>query len=220
MTITTGKTLDQLPFVADAKDLEVYGIKGGEDFRAIVGSAGGIAEHDRLVAVELAQSADMIGFATQSAMNADLAHGEGTLALVTNDSTAANNGTYRKVGASGAGSWVQSADRVTVLEGEMAGVLGGASVSDQQLKAWTEACSYEATSLTRDATGVVINAIVKWPDGSAGTFTATTINTSFNCIDAYTITHAASSRKVTQAVFTRNGAGEVITKPALTVGAI
>lgn len=57
-----------------------------------------------------------IGFATKAAMDADLAHDAGTLALVTNDPTPANNVTYRKTGASGSGSWVQSADRVTGLE--------------------------------------------------------------------------------------------------------
>lgn len=60
-----------------------------------------------------------IGFATKADMDASLAHPAGTLALVTNDATPANNGTYRKTGASGSGSWVQSADRVTGLEGRV-----------------------------------------------------------------------------------------------------
>jgi lysophospholipase L1-like esterase len=38
-------------------------------------------------------------------MDADLAHAANTLAIVTNDPTAANNTTYIKLGASGAGSW-------------------------------------------------------------------------------------------------------------------
>lgn len=63
-----------------------------------------------------------IGFATKADMDASLAHPDGTLALVTNDATAANNGTYRKTGASGSGSWVQSADRVTGLEGRVSSV--------------------------------------------------------------------------------------------------
>jgi hypothetical protein len=116
--IDTGESLDQKPFVEDVNGLEVYGIKGGKDYRAIVGSAGGIAEHDRLVSVEMAQTAGAIGFATKAGMDADLAHDDGTLALVTNDDVdaAANNGTYRKTGASGAGSWIKSADRVSVVE--------------------------------------------------------------------------------------------------------
>ncbi len=58
-----------------------------------------------------------IGFATKADMDASLAHDAGALALVTNDPTPANNGTYRKTGASGSGSWVQSAVRVTGREG-------------------------------------------------------------------------------------------------------
>ena len=57
-----------------------------------------------------------IGFATKADMDASLAHPDGTLALVTNDANPESNGTYRKTGASGSGSWVQSADRVTGLE--------------------------------------------------------------------------------------------------------
>lgn len=79
---------------------------------------------DRVDVIEAGQSAGMLGFATKADMDADLAHPAGTLALVTNDSTPANNGTYRKTGASGAGSWVLSADRVTALEADIAN-LGG-----------------------------------------------------------------------------------------------
>lgn len=63
-----------------------------------------------------------IGFATKADMDASLAHPDGTLALVTNDATASNNGTYRKTGASGSGAWVQSADRVSGLEGRVYGI--------------------------------------------------------------------------------------------------
>jgi len=59
----------------------------------------------------------MVGKATLALLNADLAYADGTVAYVTNDSTPANNGTYRKSGASGAGSWVQSNyDRVALVE--------------------------------------------------------------------------------------------------------
>lgn len=74
---------------------------------AAAGSAA-LAEQARLLGAT-------IGFATRAAMDADLAHPEGTLALVTNDPDPENNVTYRKTGASGSGSWVQSADRVTGL---------------------------------------------------------------------------------------------------------
>ena len=94
---------------------------------------------------------------------------------------------------------------------------GGADVSDLQLKAWTEGEAFEATALTRNAAGVVTSATVSWPDGSAGIFTTTTVNSTWNGIDAYTITHTVSSKTVTQAAVTRDSNGNVTVKPALTV---
>lgn len=85
------------------------------------------------------------------------------------------------------------------------------------LKEWTEAEAYELTAITRTADGVVSSATVKWPDGSAGVFTATTINPTWLGIDAYTITHALDGKTVTQSAVTRDTDGNVITKPALTV---
>ena len=48
-----------------------------------------------------------VWFATKALLTADLAHGAGTPAIVYADTTAANNGIYIKVGASGSGSWGQ-----------------------------------------------------------------------------------------------------------------
>lgn len=45
---------------------------------------------------------------TKAQLDAALNFGENTLGFVTNDETAANNGWYIKVGASGTGSWQQS----------------------------------------------------------------------------------------------------------------
>lgn len=59
--------------------------------------------------IDAAQESGMLGFATLAALNADLAHADGTVAIVTNDPTPANNIVYRKSGASGAGSWVAQA---------------------------------------------------------------------------------------------------------------
>lgn len=47
-------------------------------------------------------------YASKAALDADLAYSAGAFGLVYNDATAANNGTYVKAGASGAGSWVQN----------------------------------------------------------------------------------------------------------------
>lgn len=103
------------------------------------------------------------------------------------------------------------------LDAALGAALGGASALSQVLKEWTEAEAYETTALTRDSNGVVTSATVKWPDGSAGTFTATTINTQWVSIDAYTITHTASGKTVTQSAVTRDSDGAVTAKPALTV---
>jgi hypothetical protein len=82
---------------------------------------------------------------------------------------------------------------------------------------WVESQSYEMTSITRNDDGIITSATVKWPDGSAGTFTTTTINTTFGSIDAYTISHADSSKTVTQSAVTRNSLGDVTAKPTLTI---
>lgn len=96
-------------------------------------------------------------------------------------------------------------------------LMDGPLAVDQRLREWTEAESYEVTSVNRDADGVVTTATVKWPDGSGGTFTTTTKNDDFLAIDAYTISHTESGKTVAQAAVTRDGDGSVTTKPALTV---
>lgn len=94
---------------------------------------------------------------------------------------------------------------------------GGANATAAVLKAWAEAGAFEPTSITWDTDGVVSSATVKWPDGSAGTFTRTTKNAIFLTIDAYTVTHSDSGQTVTQTAVTRDSNGNVTTKPALTV---
>jgi len=93
----------------------------------------------------------------------------------------------------------------------------GPLAADQRLREWTEAESYEVTSINRDADGVVTTATVSWPDGSSGTFTTTTKNDDFLAVDAYTISHTESGKTVTQAAVTRDGDGNVLSKPSLTV---
>ena len=64
-----------------------------------------------------------LAYATLAGLNADLAHGAASTALVYSDSTPANNGIYVKAGASGSGSWSRIGDmpnafvRVTVTGG-------------------------------------------------------------------------------------------------------
>ncbi len=97
------------------------------------------------------------------------------------------------------------------------GAAGGASATAQLLADWATSEAYELTAITVDADEVVTTATVKWPDASAGTFTTTTKNSTFLAVDAYTISHTASGKTVTQAAVTRNASGSVTTKPAVTV---
>lgn len=89
----------------------------------------------------------------------------------------------------------------------------------QRLIAWCEGEAFEMLAATYDAieTMVIASATVQWPDGSAGTFTTTAINSTWKAIDAYTVTHNDSSLTVTQAAVTRNADGLIAVKPALTV---
>jgi hypothetical protein len=103
------------------------------------------------------------------------------------------------------------------LDEAITNLVGGGSVTDQTLAEWVEGEDFEATALTRNTAGVVTSATVKWPDGSAGTFTATTVNGTWDAIDAYTITHTDSGKTVTQAAVTRDANGNITAKPALTV---
>jgi hypothetical protein len=83
---------------------------------------------------------------------------------------------------------------------------------------WTLSEAFVLVSATRNADNVITTASVKWPDGTSGTFTTTTINTTFNTIDAYTVTYVGSTTKtVTQAEVTRNDDGAVIAQPELTI---
>jgi lysophospholipase L1-like esterase len=68
-------------------------------------------------ALNAGQAAGMVGFVDKATMDAYLVHDANTVALVTNDATPANNGSYIKLGASGAGSWQRSSyDRVALVE--------------------------------------------------------------------------------------------------------
>lgn len=75
------------------KKSEIRGLlKGYEDIISAFLSSGGLI------------------YSSLAALNADLAHDANSMAWVVGDATAANNGIYRKVGASGTGSWVRVAD--------------------------------------------------------------------------------------------------------------
>jgi hypothetical protein len=103
------------------------------------------------------------------------------------------------------------------LDAGILALTGGATVTDARLKEWAEGECYEVTAATWDSDGVISGATVKWPDGSAGTFTTTTKNSTWLAIDAFTITHAGSGKTVTQAAVTRDANGNITVKPAITV---
>jgi hypothetical protein len=65
-------------------------------------------ELERLVSLFI--SSGGLVYASKALLDADLAHGANSLAWVIGDATAANNGLYGKVGASGAGSWTRRGD--------------------------------------------------------------------------------------------------------------
>ena len=77
----------------------------------------------RIGAVEIGQSSSIVAFDTQANLYAYLTPGDKSVGYVMNDSTPSKNGTYRKVGATGTGSWVQSAyDRVAIVETKALGI--------------------------------------------------------------------------------------------------
>lgn len=74
-------------------------------------------------------------------------------------------------------------------------------------------------AITRDSNDAATTAPVVWPDGTTGTYTATTVSTAHpGAVDAYTVTWAGpTTRTVTQPAVTRNSSGAVTNRPAMTV---
>lgn len=109
-----------------------------------------------------------------------------------------------------------------VLHGDMSHSGGGGAVagySDEQLKQWVYAEAWSFSSITYHSTYpyVIASGNVKWPDGSAGVFTATTTNTTWSAVDAFTITHADRGKTITQTAVTRNDYGAITTRPDVTI---
>lgn len=74
-------------------------------------------------------------------------------------------------------------------------------------------------AVTRDTNSAATAATVTWPDGTTGTYTATTVSTAFpGAVDAYTITYGSpATRTYTQAAVTRDANGVVTSIPAIAV---
>lgn len=126
--------------------------------------------------------------------------------------------------------WKDSPDHTTPLSA------AGLNDWEARIKAETDALSVLAAgnaarmaanpdlllfgTITRDTNEAVTSAQVTWPDGATGTFTATTLSTSFpGTVDAYTITHVvgAATLTYTQPAVTRDAGGVVVFRPAITV---
>ncbi len=89
-----------------------------------------------------------------------------------------------------------------------------------QLKVWARNLDQLIVgAVTRDSSGAATSAPVKWPDGTAGTYTATTLSSAFpGAVDAYKVTYGSPvARTITQPAVTRDTSGAVTTLPELTV---
>lgn len=115
-----------------------------------------------------AQGSGLIGFETQALLFADLDHDEDTLAMVTEDPDPDNNGTYRKVGASGSGSWSKGVDRTTLL--------------DQRLRTKAAGGVRSKNLFNASSPGVVLGQLVSAANGSLSA------NAGFNTSDYIPVT--------------------------------
>jgi hypothetical protein len=73
-------------------------------------------------------------------------------------------------------------------------------------------------AITNDAAGAPVSASVKWPDGTVGVYSGTASVAFPGAVSAYTITKVGTpTRTFTQPAVTRNAAGNVTNRPAITV---
>jgi hypothetical protein len=74
----------------------------------------------QIAGIDLGGSAGTVVFQTKSALDGALDYDANTMAWVVADSTAANNGIYEKVGATGTGSWTKRAELpLSAINGQM-----------------------------------------------------------------------------------------------------
>lgn len=92
---------------------------GGSD--TVNGNSLALASAMNYLAISQA-AGGQVSFLTKADMDADLSHDDGVIALVTNDPTPENNQAWRKSGASGAGAWSITIDRLSVVLGNGAGM--------------------------------------------------------------------------------------------------
>lgn len=74
-----------------------------------------------------------------------------------------------------------------------------------------------AGTVTNDASGAPISAVVKWPDGSAGIYSGTASTTWPGAVSSYTITKVGTPTKTyTQPAITRDANGFITNRPPIT----
>lgn len=82
----------------------------GHELVGGVSSLRRFSRDDVLGPIESMRGEISLSYATLALLNGDLAHGAHSVAMVYNDTTAANNGIYEKIGVSGVGSWTRTGD--------------------------------------------------------------------------------------------------------------
>ncbi len=95
----------------------------------------------------------------------------------------------------------------------------GVTTFSARLKEWALSGAWEWTNPNYHSsiTGLVVSSTIKWPDGSAGTYTATSVNDVWQAADSFTLYHAGSGLTVSQPAVTRDVYGQVTAPPELTV---
>jgi hypothetical protein len=118
-------------------------------------SAGEITDlQTRVGNLETTAGEPVLHFASLTLLNADLAHNDGIYAYVDLDATDANNGQYRKSGATGVGNWVKTKDRV---DAEKTARLAAEATIDTRLSA-AEATTSVTTTLS--GAGIYANQVL------------------------------------------------------------
>jgi hypothetical protein len=123
---------------------------------------------------------------------------------------------------------------IPTVAGELRQMLTKAVVNGPEAPTWLIAWAGDPVNMMSgtiayDANGAITSASVVWPDGAAGTYTATVLSTAFpGATDAYTVTYnggppsgvspwSGISKIVTQPTVTRDAAGRVTLRPQRTV---
>lgn len=95
-----------------------------------------------------------------------------------------------------------------------------APVTDAALMGWALVQAFRPTAPPiRNADQAVVSMSFEWPDGTAGSYTATALSTAFpGATDAWSATYVgAVTKTVTQPAVTRDSNGAVTVQPSITI---